>query len=111
MMKKYRLNIHYIYRCYAPDQHYGKLLAEIPDYELQCEYNSSILYPILWICLSLLIVSLIIAMVLILLKRPISQFGFKGRNGDTVTYKNVVESNNDLVRILAVSEGHERNEE
>lgn len=50
-------------------------------------------------------------MVLVFLKRPISQWSFKGRNGDTVTYKNVVESNNDLVRILAVSEAHERNEE
>lgn len=98
-------------RCYTPDRHHDKLLAEIPNYELQCEYDSSILYPILWTCLSLLIVFLIIAMVLVLFKRPISQWSFKGRNGDTVTYKNVVESNNDLVRILAVSEGHERNEE
>lgn len=54
---------------------------------------------------------MIVATVLIHLKRPISQWSFKGRNGDTVTYKNVVESNNDLVRILAVSETHERNEE
>ena len=98
-------------RCYAPERHHAKLLAEIPNYELQCEYDSSIFYPILWTCLSLLIVSLIIAMVLVFLKRPISQWSFKGRNGDTVTYKNVVESNNDLVRILAVSEAHERNEE
>ncbi|XP_050444768.1 vasorin-like [Cataglyphis hispanica] len=98
-------------RCYAPDQHHGKLLAEIPNYELECEYDSSILYPILWTCLSLVIVSLIIATILVFLKRPISHWSFKGRNGDTVTYKNVVESNNDLVRILAVSEAHERNEE
>ncbi|XP_029177214.1 vasorin-like isoform X2 [Nylanderia fulva] len=105
-------NISQDIRCYAPDQHHGKLLAEIPNYELQCEYDSSILYPILWTSLSLLIISLITAMVLVLLKRPISQWSFKGiRNGDTVAYKNVIESNNDLVRILAVSEGHECNEE
>ncbi|XP_072755629.1 uncharacterized protein [Anoplolepis gracilipes] len=98
-------------RCYTPEQHHGKLLSEIPNYELQCEYDSSILYPILWTCLSLLIASIIIVTVLVFLKRPINQWSFKGRNGDTVTYKNVIESNNDLVRILAVSETHERNEE
>lgn len=50
-------------------------------------------------------------MIVVFFKRPISQWSFKGKNGDTVTYKNVIESNNDLVRILAVSETHERNEE
>ncbi|XP_011646300.1 vasorin [Pogonomyrmex barbatus] len=98
-------------RCHTPDRHRAKLLAEIPSYELQCEYDSPIIYPILWTGLSILIVALIVATVLVLLKRPISQWSFKRRNGDTVTYKNVVESNNDLVRILAVSETHERNEE
>ncbi|XP_077277788.1 uncharacterized protein LOC143905970 [Temnothorax americanus] len=98
-------------RCHAPDRHHAKLLAEIPSHELQCEYDSSVIYPVLWTGLSILIVAVIIAAVLVLLKRPISQWSFKGRNGDTVTYKNVVESNNDLVRILAVSETHERNEE
>ncbi|XP_018402373.1 PREDICTED: leucine-rich repeat neuronal protein 1-like [Cyphomyrmex costatus] len=100
-------------RCHAPDRHRAKLLAEIPDYELQCdyEYNKSVIYPILWTGLSILIVAMIVAAVLVFLRRPISQWSFKGRNGDTVTYKNVVESNNDLVRILAVSETHERNEE
>ncbi|XP_024882611.1 leucine-rich repeat-containing protein 4-like [Temnothorax curvispinosus] len=98
-------------RCHAPDRHHAKLLAEIPSHELQCEYDSSVIYPILWTGLSILIVTVIIAAVLVLFKRPISQWSFKGRNGDTVTYKNVVESNNDLVRILAVSETHERNEE
>ncbi|GAB1869505.1 Leucine-rich repeat-containing protein 4B [Camponotus japonicus] len=97
-------------RCYAPDQHHDKLLAEIPNYELRCEYESSILYPILWTCLSLF-VSLIIVVILVFLKRPISQWVFKKRNGDTVSYKNVVESNNDLIRILAVSEAHENNEQ
>ncbi|KAL6265315.1 hypothetical protein P5V15_002095 [Pogonomyrmex californicus] len=98
-------------RCHTPDRHRAKLLAEIPSYELQCEYDSPVIYPVLWTGLSILIVALIVATVLVLLKRPISQWSFKGRNGDTVTYKNVVESNNDLVRILAVSETHERNEE
>jgi len=98
-------------RCYAPHRHYAKYLAEIPSYELQCEYDSSVIYPVLWTGLSILIVAVIVAAVLVLLKRPINQWSFKGRNGDTVTYKNVVESNNDLVRILAVSETHERNEE
>ncbi|XP_011876275.1 PREDICTED: leucine-rich repeat neuronal protein 1-like [Vollenhovia emeryi] len=98
-------------RCLAPDRHHAKLLAEIPSYELQCEYDSSVIYPVLWTGLSILIVAVIVAAVLVLLKRPISHWGFKGRNGDTVTYKNVVESNNDLVRILAESETHERNEE
>ncbi|XP_011171182.1 vasorin [Solenopsis invicta] len=98
-------------RCHTPDQHQAKLLAEIPNYELQCEYDSSVIYPILWTGLAILIVTMIVTVFLVLLKRPINQWSFKGRNGDTVTYKNVVESNNDLVRILAVSETHERNEE
>lgn len=33
------------------------------------------------------------------------------RNRDTVTYTNVVESSNDLVRILTVSDNHECNDE
>ncbi|XP_011342877.1 toll-like receptor 4 isoform X2 [Ooceraea biroi] len=98
-------------RCRTPDQHHGKFLAEIPSYELQCDYDSSVLYPILWTCFSILFIALIISTILLFLKRPIGQWNFKGRNRDTVTYKNVVESNNDLVRILAVSETQDRNEE
>jgi hypothetical protein len=65
----------------------------------------------MWTCLSILIVGLIVSTIVLLVKRPISQWNFKGRSRDTVTYKNVVESNNDLVRILAVSDTHDRNEE
>ncbi|XP_020290392.1 leucine-rich repeat neuronal protein 1-like [Pseudomyrmex gracilis] len=98
-------------RCYTPDRHHGKLLTEVPNYELQCEYDSSVLYSILWVCLSILLLSLIIATILFLFRHPTSSWSFKGRNQDSVSYKNVVESNTDLVRILTVSETHDRNEE
>jgi len=64
-----------------------------------------------WTCASILIVGLIVSAIVLLVKRPIGQWNLKGRSRDTVTYKNVVESNNDLVRILAVSDTHDRNEE
>lgn len=99
-------------RCYTPGRLHDKLLAEILSHELQCEYDTPILYPILWTSVSVLIVALILAAVFILLRRPIGQWNFiKGRGCDTVTYTTVVESNNDLVRILAVTESHERNDE
>ncbi|XP_014482714.1 PREDICTED: leucine-rich repeat neuronal protein 1-like [Dinoponera quadriceps] len=98
-------------RCHAPDQIRGKLLAEIPSYELQCEYDTPIFYPILWTSVSILIVALIFTAVFILLRRPMGQWSFRGKGRDTVTYTTVVESNNDLVRILAVTENHDRNDE
>ncbi|XP_025153523.1 vasorin [Harpegnathos saltator] len=98
-------------RCHTPDRLHGKLLAEVPSYELECEYDTPIFYPIMWTSVSVLIVALIFAAVFILLRRPTSQWSFRGKGRDTVTYTTVVESNNDLVRILAVTESHDRNDE
>ncbi|KAG7206955.1 hypothetical protein KM043_000846 [Ampulex compressa] len=44
-------------------------------------------------------------------ERPFARWDITRRNRDTVTYTNVVESSNDLVRILAVGETLDRNEE
>lgn len=98
-------------RCHTPDRLHGKLLAEVPSYELQCEYDTPVLYPILWTSASILIVALILVAVFMLLRRPMSPWSFRGKGRDTVTYTTVVESNNDLVRILAVTESHDRNDE
>ncbi|XP_032673539.1 leucine-rich repeat neuronal protein 3-like isoform X2 [Odontomachus brunneus] len=97
-------------RCHTPDRLYNKLLAEIPSYELQCEHDTPIFYPILWTSVSILIVALILAAVFMLLRRPMGQWSFRGRDRDTVTYTSVVESNNDLVRILAVTESQDHKE-
>lgn len=58
-----------------------------------------------------MIVALILAAVFMLLRRSMGQWSFRGRGRDTVTYTTVVESNNDLVRILAVTESHDHNDE
>ncbi|KAI4502370.1 hypothetical protein M0802_002282 [Mischocyttarus mexicanus] len=98
-------------RCSMPDRHRSKLLKEIPIYELECDSISSIFYPILWTCITLLISLIILLSVFFIVKRQGGQWTVRRRNRDTVTYTNVVESSNDLVRILNVSDNHERNDE
>lgn len=100
-----------IFRCSMPDRHRNKLLKEIPIYELECESVSSIFYPILWSGITLLIVFVILLSVFFAVKRQGGKWTVRRRNRDTVTYTNVVESSNDLVRILTVNDNHERNDE
>lgn len=97
-------------KCRAPDRHKDKLLSEVPSYELQCEYVSSIFYPTLWSCIAILVIAILLIAVFFL-RRPFGHWNVRRRNRDTVTYTNVVESSNDLVRILAISETTEQNEE
>lgn len=98
-------------RCRTPERHVDKLLSEIPNYELRCEYASSVYYPALWTSISILLVALVLIATFFLLRRPFARWDITRRNRDTVTYTNVVESSNDLVRILAVGETLDRNEE
>lgn len=97
-----------------PDRHRSKLLKEIPIYELECDSVSSIFYPILWSGITLLIVFVILLSVFFAFKRQDGKWKMefiRRRNRDTVTYTNVVESSNDLVRILTVNDNHECNDE
>ncbi|KAK2582318.1 hypothetical protein KPH14_004657 [Odynerus spinipes] len=98
-------------KCYLPDRHRNKLLHEIPSYDLQCEHMSSVFYPILWTCISLVILAMVLLGVFFVVRKQGGKWTVRRRNRDTVTYTNVVESSNDLVRILTVSENHERNDE
>ncbi|XP_066591961.1 phospholipase A2 inhibitor beta-like [Prorops nasuta] len=97
-------------RCKAPEQHRGKLLSNVPNYELECEDAGTLFYPVLWTCSSLLIASLLVSLGFFLFRRQFGHWSFRRRNQDTVTYTNVVESNNDLVRILADHEAQEQND-
>ncbi|CAK9819116.1 Leucine-rich repeat neuronal protein 1 [Anthophora plagiata] len=96
--------------CRTPDQHANKKLSTIPNVELVCDDKSS-MSQLLWLCILTLSVIIIIAAVFFLLRRPLGHWNIRRKNRDTVTYTNVDETSNDLVRILAVGETVERNEE
>ncbi|XP_012135161.2 trophoblast glycoprotein [Megachile rotundata] len=98
-------------KCHTPDRHFDKRLSEIPDYELECDDEASLFQPVLWTCILILLVAIILAMGFFLLRRPLGRWDIRRKNRDTVTYKNVDESNNDMVRILAVNDAIERNDE
>lgn len=98
-------------RCSSPPQLQGKCLGDIPNVELRCEDNNWAIYPIVWSAIGVLIVALIAMIAFVIAKRPISQWKLPKRGGNTVSYKNVVESNNDLIRILTPGETSDRAEE
>ncbi|KAF3422539.1 hypothetical protein E2986_10352 [Frieseomelitta varia] len=95
-------------KCRTPKQHANKQLNEIPSYELECEDDGSMFHPILWASVFILVVAITMAVGFFLLRRSLGRWDIRRKNRDTVTYTNVDESSNDLVRILAVNE---RNEE
>nr|XP_031834427.1 leucine-rich repeat neuronal protein 1-like isoform X1 [Nomia melanderi] len=98
-------------RCNTPERYRNKQIREVPENELKCERMSAVFYPVLWACILLLVVAFILATGFFLLRRPIGQWDIRRKNRDTVTYKNVDESSNDMVRILAVGETVDRNGE
>ncbi|XP_076177266.1 toll-like receptor 2 type-1 [Ptiloglossa arizonensis] len=97
--------------CYTPERHLNKQLIDIPLYEIECENESPLFYPILWACILMIIAAMILAVGFFLLRRPIGHWDIRRKNRDTVTYTNVDESSNDMVRILAVGETVDRNGE
>ncbi|OXU24827.1 hypothetical protein TSAR_007593 [Trichomalopsis sarcophagae] len=106
-------------RCQRPEQHRGKLLHDVPSAELECEeppeagldmeFAGSILYPILWLGLALSILGMLGAGFVYYSRGCLGQWvrKMRHRGTDTVSYTNVVESNNDLVRILPTGETNE----
>ncbi|XP_017758676.1 PREDICTED: leucine-rich repeat neuronal protein 1-like [Eufriesea mexicana] len=98
-------------RCSSPIQHANKQLSEIPSQELECDDEATSFHPVLWACIFILVVSTVLAVGFFVVRRPIGHWDIRRKNRDTVTYTNVDESSNDLVRILAVGETVERNEE
>lgn len=101
-----------ICRCRTPAVHEGKMLSEIPNIDLVCEDETGVAYPLIWTAVSILTLALIaIAIFLVSRRTPISEWKLPKRGGNTVSYKNVVESNNDLVRILTPGDGSDRPEE
>jgi hypothetical protein len=93
----------------------------VPSQELECEEPldgrrgfdaeavGRIFYPILWVCLALLILGLLATGVVYYSRGCLDQWVMKMRHRgtDTVSYTNVIESSNDLVRILPVGEASE----
>ncbi|CAL7936555.1 unnamed protein product [Xylocopa violacea] len=101
--------------CYTPREIMGKQLSTIPTYELVCEGETSIFRPVLWACILILIVGITLAVGFFVQRRPLGQWDFIRKNHDTVTYTNVDETSNDMVKILTVGEAadetFERNDE
>ncbi|XP_076676744.1 trophoblast glycoprotein isoform X2 [Andrena cerasifolii] len=98
-------------KCRTPDRYLNKQLSEIPSSELECETVSSLLYPVLGASVLILVVTIMLAVSIFVLRRSIGHWDIRRKNRDTVTYTNVDESSNDMVRILAVGETVEQHEE
>ncbi|XP_076236278.1 uncharacterized protein LOC143180437 [Calliopsis andreniformis] len=98
-------------QCSFPNQHNGKRLSEVSSYELECPRNLLLFHPVLWACILILVVSIMLALGFFLLRRPMGHWDIRRKNRETVSYTNVDECSNDMVRILAVGEPADRNEE
>ncbi|XP_017884264.1 leucine-rich repeat neuronal protein 1-like [Ceratina calcarata] len=101
-------------KCRTPEQHAGKELSEVPSYYLACqEDSSSVLRPVLWASILTLLLAIMLVSIFFLLRGPLSHWDWdiRRKNHDTVSYTNVDETSNDLVKILALGEGGERNDE
>lgn len=61
--------------------------------------------------MSVLILGMLLFGAFFLLREPIAQWTMRGKGRETVAYTNVIESSNDLVRILAQGDNHDNNED
>lgn len=105
--------------CQTPVQHHNKLLHDVPAEELECAEPpvagfavgaaGRVLYPLLWLCLGLSSFGLLAVGLVHYSRGCLGQWVMKMRHRgtDTVSYTNVVESSNDLVRILPGGETNE----
>ncbi|XP_076277375.1 uncharacterized protein LOC143207594 [Lasioglossum baleicum] len=98
-------------KCYSPERHRDKRLSEVPEYEFECESESSVFYPVLWASTLLLVVAFVLAVGFFFLRRPIGAWDIGRKNRDTVKYTNVDASSTDMVRILPGGETGDRNGE
>ena len=98
------------YRCCSPPAVRNKLLKEIPTEELECEVEGYSLTPILWICVASVSLGLVVVGAIMMFREPITQWIIRRRiiSGDSISYTNVVESSNDLVKILSDNECQDR---
>ncbi|KAK0078516.1 hypothetical protein PV325_002399 [Microctonus aethiopoides] len=92
-------------KCNSPEEHHGKILAKIPNHELICvEYLTGI-YPTIWASITIITLVIIIGIVYLFWKGPLTNWTLPKRGSDTVSYKNVVDSSsNDLIRILVTED-------
>ncbi|XP_034949054.1 leucine-rich repeat neuronal protein 1-like [Chelonus insularis] len=91
-------------RCKSPEEHEGKLLIKIPTHDLKCVEFLSAAYPALWASISILILALILTGIYLFWKGPLKHWTLPKRGSDSVSYKNVKESSNDLIRILVTDD-------
>ncbi|XP_011302200.1 phospholipase A2 inhibitor isoform X2 [Fopius arisanus] len=91
-------------KCNSPEQHEGKLLSQIPNHDLICLEISTTTYTAIWVSMSIIVILLILSAVWLFWRGPLRHWTLPKRNGDTVSYKNVVESSNDLIRILVTDD-------
>ncbi|XP_063972001.1 slit homolog 1 protein-like [Diachasmimorpha longicaudata] len=90
--------------CNTPEQHHGRLLSQIPNHDLVCLEISTTTYTAIWASMSVILIFLILTGVWLFWRGPLRHWRLPKRNGDTVSYKNVVESSNDLIRILVTDD-------
>ncbi|XP_057324004.1 phospholipase A2 inhibitor-like [Microplitis mediator] len=91
-------------RCKTPEEHAGKLLSIIPNHELICVEILSTAYPAIWASISIIILGIIFAGIYLVWRGPLRHWILPKHGGDTVSYKNVKESSNDLIRILVTDD-------
>ncbi|XP_051171264.1 chaoptin-like isoform X3 [Leptopilina boulardi] len=98
--------------CHSPALVQRKLIGEIPVDELQCLSDTYNYAPILWICIVTVGLCLIIVSIILIFRSSITNWVIRRKTSrDSVSYTNVVESSNDLVKILNDSDLQERFEE
>ncbi|KAF7993452.1 hypothetical protein HCN44_010047 [Aphidius gifuensis] len=93
-------------KCKTPDQHTKKILAEIPNHELVCVEISTIGYTAILVSTTIILLVILVGGFWIFWKGPLRQWSLPKRGTETVSYKNVVESSNDLISHLIVADDH-----
>ncbi|XP_043476125.1 phospholipase A2 inhibitor-like [Leptopilina heterotoma] len=98
--------------CTSPVLVQNKPISEIPVDELRCNTDMYNFTPILWIFIISVSLCLIIVSIILLFRKSLTNWIIRRRrSGDSVSYTNVVESSNDLVKILNDSDLQDRLEE
>lgn len=95
-------------KCSSPNPVQNKFLSEIPVDELECEFEGYNFSLIIWVCITSLSLGMLVVGAIFMFKEPLNNWIIRRKlmSGDSVSYTNVVESSNDLVKILNESDDH-----
>ncbi|XP_033215908.1 leucine-rich repeat neuronal protein 2-like isoform X2 [Belonocnema kinseyi] len=100
-------------KCNSPASVHNKVFSEIPPTELQCQVEGYSFSPILWVCVTSASLGLVVVGSILMFKESLTHWIIRRRriSGDSVSYTNVIESSNDLVKILTESDVQDRFDE